>query len=492
MSARRPQLILLASLSIVAAGLGLYAYFGVMKTEERETQRKELAEKIFPGAPAGAKGPDGGAPADPIFTSIEIKAKGDATSLEKTESGWRITAPVSSPADSYAVDQVLGQLRGGKLKAIVEENPADADLVKYGLKEPKFSVTAFASAPNATKIALFGGIENPFDGTVYVRREGDKAVHVVDGAVRFALEKSTFDLRDKDVVAVDEPKLQRVDVKARARAYSLERNSDKTWRLVAPKDLPADTSAVTSMLSGLRGAKALAFLPDSARERARLGFDAPSVDATFVLSDGGKIRIRLVAASADGGGNAYALREDGPSSVLAEIPTSPIADLDKNPIDLRDRSVLTFKQDQVAKIVFTPGGSAKEIVVEKIGADGGDSEEWRVAAPEKGPAKRWKISSLLYSLASLKAARVVDDAPGDFAKYGISASSRGVRLLDAAGKELARLEAGKAAKDNAEAVYLRGSRNQVLQMDSTKLSDLPTQVDDVIERPLRPAQDAGT
>jgi len=112
--------------------------------------------------------------------------------------------------------------------------------------------------------------------------------------------------------------------------------------------------------------------------------------------------------------------------------------------------------------------------------------------PEKGPAKRWKISSLLYTLASLKAAGVVDDAPVDFAKYGISASSRGVRLLDATGKELARLEVGKATKDNAEAVYLRGSRNQVLQMDSTKLSDLPTQIDDVIERPFRPGQDGGT
>ncbi len=490
MSARRPQLILLASLSIVAAGLGLYAYFGVMKTEERETQRKDRAERIFPGAPAGARGPDGGAPADPVFTSIEIKAKGDTTSLEKKENGWRITAPVSSPADSYAVEQVLGQLRGGKLKATVEENPTDADLVKYGLKEPKFSVSAVASA-DERKIALFGGIENPFDGTVYVRREGDKAVYVVDGSVRFALEKSTFDLRDKDLVAVDEPKLQRVDVKTRARAYSLQRNSDKTWRLVTPRDLPADTAAVTSMLSGLRGAKALAFLPDSARERTRLGLDAPSVDATFLLSDGGKIRIRLAAASGDGGSKAYALREGGSSSVLAEIPTSAIADLDKDPMDLRDRSVITFKQDQVAKIVLTPGASAKEIVVEKIGTDGGDAEEWRVAAPEKGPAKRWKISSLLYSLASLKAARVVDEAPADFAKYGVSASSRGVRLFDAAGKELARLEVGTAAKDNPEAVYLRGSRNQVLQMDSTKLSDLPSQVDDVIERPVRPGQDGG-
>lgn len=491
MSARRPQLILLASLSIVAAGLGLYAYFGVMKTEERETQRKERAEKIFPGPPAGARGPDGGAPADPVFTSIEIKAKGDATSLEKKENGWRITAPVSSPADSYAVEQVLGQLRGGKLKATVVETPTDADLVKFGLKEPKFSVTAVASAPDERKIVLFGGIENPFDGTVYVRREGDKAVYVVDGSVRFALEKSTFELRDKDVVAVDEPKLQRVDVKTRAHAYSLERNSDKTWRLVAPRALPADAAAVTSMISGLRGAKALAFLPDSAGERARLGLDAPSVDATFVLSDGGKIRIRLAAVSGDGGSKAYALREDGSSSALAEIPTSPIADLDKDPMDLRDRSVLTFKQDQVAKIVLTPGASAREIVVEKIAADGGDSEEWRVAAPENGPAKRWKISSLLYSLASLKAARVVDDAPADFAKYGISAGSRGVRLLDAAGNELARLEVGKVVKDNPQAVYLRGGRNQVLQIDSTKLSDLPTRVDDVIERAVRPGQDGG-
>jgi len=154
--------------------------------------------------------------------------------------------------------------------------------------------------------------------------------------------------------------------------------------------------------------------------------------------------------------------------------------------------VLIFKQDQVAKIVFSPGGSAKEIAVEKIVPDGGDSEEWVVVTPEKGPAKRWKISSLLYKLASLKAASVVADAPVDFSKYGISGSSRGVGLFDATGKELARLEIGKDVKDKPGAVYLRGSRNQVLQMDSAKLSDLPTQLDDVIERPFRPGQDGGT
>ena len=42
----------LGVLLAVVAALGLYAYFGVMKTEEREAQRKEASEKLF--APHGA------------------------------------------------------------------------------------------------------------------------------------------------------------------------------------------------------------------------------------------------------------------------------------------------------------------------------------------------------------------------------------------------------------------------------------------------------
>ena len=41
----------LGALVVVSGALGLYAYFGVLKTEEREAQRKETSEKLFAASP---------------------------------------------------------------------------------------------------------------------------------------------------------------------------------------------------------------------------------------------------------------------------------------------------------------------------------------------------------------------------------------------------------------------------------------------------------
>ena len=49
------------------------------------------------------------------------------------------------------------QLPSAKFKSTVEETPTDADLKKYGLKTPVFSVTAKAYVPDASG----GGKENP-------------------------------------------------------------------------------------------------------------------------------------------------------------------------------------------------------------------------------------------------------------------------------------------------------------------------------------------
>ena len=55
-------------------------------------------------------------------------------------------------------------------------------------------------------MTLYGGIENPFDGSVYVRRDGDSRVYSADGAVRYALEKDLYALRDKEFLGFDDPR----------------------------------------------------------------------------------------------------------------------------------------------------------------------------------------------------------------------------------------------------------------------------------------------
>jgi hypothetical protein len=486
------NLALLGGLVVLAGALGLYAYLGVMKKEEREAERKQVSEKLFSAHSPGERSRDGGAPPEPVFTSIVVKAKGDSTTVEKKGDDWWVTAPLSAKADKSAVEQLLSHLQTGKVKSTVEENPTEADLAKYGLDKPSFTITAYAYMPDAKgegandpsrrrEVNLYGGIENTFDGSVYLRRGGEKPVYAVDGSSKYFLDKSTFDLRDKDVLAIDEASLKQIDFKSKANRYVLERTDAKNWQLTSPKRVDADSSTVTSLLSAFRNNRALAFLTDSSDERKRTGVNTPAADVTFSPTAGDKVRIHLATAKVGSDQKAFALRQAGQEAILAEVPLAAVTALDKSPNDLRDKSVLTFNRDEVARVTFSPGGGAAEIIVEKASADAGPSEEWRVTAPLSGPAKKWKLSSVLWSLSSLKASSIADENPKDWGKYGVSVPSRAVTLADHSGKVLAKLQVGKEVKGNAKAVYVRGSRNSVLEIDAARLGELPSKIEDVIE-----------
>jgi hypothetical protein len=241
----------------------------------------------------------------------------------------------------------------------------------------------------------------------------------------------------------------------------------------------ADATAVTAMISALRNERAQAFLK---QEDTPSG---PQVDATFTDEAGKTTRVRIEKRD-----KTLAWIDRDGQITLAEVPEAALTDLDKNPQDLRDKSVAAFERDEAAKLVFTGGG--KSIVAEKVVADGGP-EEWVITAPEKGPAKRWKLSSLLWNLSSVKASALGEEHPKSWAKYGLDKPERSASVLDKEGKVLAKVEIGQKVQGKDNQLYVRGSRDQVLEVDVGRLNDLPSSVDDILDRPApAPAADAGS
>ncbi|HEY0096901.1 MAG TPA: hypothetical protein VGB96_21415, partial [Archangium sp.] len=103
MNVQQKNLVTLLAAALVAGGLGLYAYFGVMKPAEKEAQRQEAEEKVFAVHAPGETGSDGGAPPEPVFTSISIQMPLGKTVMELQDNAWRITSPVSARADKVEV-----------------------------------------------------------------------------------------------------------------------------------------------------------------------------------------------------------------------------------------------------------------------------------------------------------------------------------------------------------------------------------------------------
>jgi hypothetical protein len=191
------------------------------------------------------------------------------------------------------------------------------------------------------------------------------------------------------------------------------------------------------------------------------------------------------------GEKAYALREGpGAKATLAEVSLGLAVLFDKSPADLKDKAVLAFARDQVAGMTFySPDGGHISVAKRPALLDGGASDEWDVRSPEAGPAKKWKLSSVLWLLGSVRASAFGEESPKDWAKYGLGAKARQVALTGQDGKELARLVVGNEVDGNPSLVYVRGSRDQVLETDATRLAELPQSLADVLDAA---AVDAGT
>jgi hypothetical protein len=495
-------LVTLLAVTAAAAGLGLYAWFGVKEPEEVEAQRKEQSEKLFATTAPSEKSEDGGTAA-PFFTHLTVQAKGVTVTLERQGDTWSITSPVSAKAEQWVVESILTQLESGKFKTTIEEAPTDADLEKYGLKTPVFSVTAKAYVPDASgggkddparqrTVTLYGGIENTFDGSVYVRRDTDPRVYSAEGSVRYALEKDLYALREKEFLGLEESSLKSLSVTAKANSYTLERDADQSWRMTKPLAVRADGDRVKQALKSLQDQRALSFPTDSAQQHAKLGLDKPGVDARFTLDKGEPVRVRLSQVKEGTESKVYALREQGLEATLAEVPESALTVLDLAPTELRTKTVLGFKREDVKRLVFHPGSAGAPIVLANTKPDSNSLDGWQVEAPKAGKAQGLKVASLLKLLSNLKASTFGEANPKKWDKYGITEASRGASLQDASGKELARLWIGSAVPGKEGFVYARGSNAEVAEVELARLPELPSRPEDLLEASPAAAMDGGT
>jgi Domain of unknown function (DUF4340) len=477
MSARSKNLWTLLGAAVVVTGLALYAYFGVMKGEEKEAEQKRASERLV----QPVSRPDGGT--DTVrYAHLVVKAKGETTELARLpDQSWVITSPLKTAADVQTAEGIVSALQFARIRATVEEKPTPEDLHRFGLDKP--GVEVVASAEGVPPLTVRIGVENPYDSSAYLQREGDTKVYSVDGSTRSSLDKGTFDLRDRDVLAVRDLGITRIEVRGKKRDWAVGRDPGQPYVFLRPTKEDADTAAISSWLGSLRGTKATKYLQDSMAERKRTGVEKPVVEATFQRGTTETVRVRLATGKAETD-PVYVLREDQYGSALAEVPRAALAALDKSPAELRDRSVLRAKPEEVTRIRIGTGDQA--LVVERERPADGGPESWRIGGPTGAVADSFKTSSLIYNLTSLRSEATEEKLPADPKATGLGPAARTIAFEGQDGKALGSIALGGTSKKPA-GIFVRDDRGRVVVVDSTRLKELPSRAADLLPPPPPPA-----
>jgi hypothetical protein len=184
------------------------------------------------------------------------------------------------------------------------------------------------------------------------------------------------------------------------------RKQDGTWRLTAPIDAPADNTAVKALLGALTGAEVQKSLDEAPADLAAFGLDKP--DPTVKLATAkGDLPAIAVGKNTAIGGKTYVRIGNDPKVVLT-ASTLKFA-LNKQPKDLRDKQLLSFKDDDVTRVDIAPAKGPPVTLVRK------EKDAWTLQ-PGEQPTDITEVRSYL---ASLRSTRAVDFPDTDAAAAGL-------------------------------------------------------------------------
>jgi len=384
MGRSRSTLILL----VVALGFGAYLYFVDAK---RPVEDADAKKKVFSSE------------ADKI-NQLQLKSStGELTTLRKDAQGiWTLTAPAQAPADRNGASDIVTNLANLEEDRVVEENASD--LNNYGLAEPRIDVTFQVEGEKEPKRLLIGD-KNPSGMGLYAKLPAGNRVFLVSNSLDAALNKSSFDLRDKTALRFEQEKVSSIELASRGETIRLEKTGDD-WKIVRPLQAPADFISVNGLLGQLQSAQmtALKDRPEDLKDLKPYGLDKPEVVATIGM---GASTMKIELGGAADPGSVW-VRDPSKAAVFS-VNNGVGEELKKKPENLRRKEIFDFRPFNTTRFEITRGKDTRAF--ERVKGTGEKAvDTWTQVAPTAKAADASNLEGALLEFSNLRADTFVDRA----------------------------------------------------------------------------------
>jgi hypothetical protein len=409
------------ALLVILVGLFVYIYFVTWK---KPAETSSTQEKVFAGLEA-----------DKIEELKVTSEKGDVTTLRKDKDTWQLTAPVTAKADQSETSALTNALTQLEVVRVIDESPAD--VAEYGLAAPRITIDFKASGDKEFRRLLIGE-KTPTGSDLFARRNSDTRVFLVPAYQESTFNRTTFELRDKTVLAFERDKVDGLDVNAGGKTMQLAK-AEGEWRLTQPYQARADYGSVEGLIGRLQSGAMKSVVVEAATpaDLRKYGLDKPSASVDVKM---GSARATLALGAKAEDNTVYA--RDISRSAVVTLDSSLADDLKKSADDYRRKDLFEFRSYNANRVEITRGGQT--LTFEKIKGDGKDVlDKWRRVSPTPADADRDKVDSLLSRLSNMRATSFVDAS----AKTGLNAPAMIVLARFDDGKKEERVTFGKVDND---------------------------------------------
>lgn len=384
----------LVALIVLVVLWGSFTYYGKRKSRETPKSESKPAERLLPVDASHIQ-------------SFTVKPQdGPGFTCAREGKNWSIVAPQKLATDESQVSSFLSSLTSATVNQVADEHPAN--LKDFGLDPPATTIEVSTSS-KPQQFSLLLGDETPTSSGVYAQVAGSPRVVTLSDDMKSSLQKTAFDLRDKRAFTLDTNRIERIDVTAKSKKWSLVKTPDGEWDLNLPPAVRTDRYTADNLVSQLRDLTMLSVVAEEKKEEPKYGLNSPALTVKVAGPSGSQT---VVLGKKDG--DHY----DAMNSALDPIFTLNsdfFTQFDKDPSDLRDKNLFSLSPlDSRSVEVDGPNGRR---VFEK------QKDQWKETLPGAKNESTDKMEAFLMELGDLRATSFPKGNSTDLAKYGLAKPS---------------------------------------------------------------------
>ncbi len=381
----------------------------------------------------------------------------EKVSTSEDEEEWWMRKPFNWLTDKSNFNSLLSTLQFAEIDKRIDGKGKDLD--QFGLAKPPRIIVV--KTGTRTLEVLVGELA-PVGNSVYVKYPDSDYIFMVSGVLDRQLKHPPFYFRDKRVFRIETDAIRAIEFEKNGKlAYRIEKGK-KGWKVVKPKELPADEDAVDRLLSKISALRIGSIPAEEFSSLEAYGLDRPAKVLRITTESGEQKTLRVSSRSGKNKRRVFAKRDEW--TQLLEIDKDALSSFDLTPDRLRDRRVARLDMDEVKEVALV--FPDREVKVWRS-----EDSHWHAEpVPEGKKVNEFWASNLGYHALKMKVDEFLSETPTDaeLEKWGLKQPEVRVEIRAKDGK-IIWFSLGKEAGENRR--YGQLSSGVAVIFDDPDMSD---------------------
>ena len=443
-------------LILILVALGLYLALVEVPTAKKEDEKETRSKKVFHFVVEDVEA------FELITPSGTIKVQ-----RNPKNSRWNIVHPLAIKGEDGVINQLLLSLEEAQITRVVEEDPKS--LADFGLKDPTFKmVLEFKTGETKT---LLMGDSSPIGHDAYLKLADEKRVllslltkNQVNLPLNELRNSLLFDFAPRNITAMK--------LKYGKETQRIIKEGEH-WKLTAPVNAQGDADEISNFLNSIRSERIETFISETPKNLASFGLESPSIVLNLKAEKAKQTWLLKVGKSHDK--DSYYAQRGQPKNIVT-ISKSLVETLSKNPLSFMEKSLITFKDEDVTAIENRDGKKTVHMV-----RNSKNKGQWEFENQGNGTVDSATVNTLLLDL---QEARIDKFAPSKKLKpFGLDTPRKELVIFKKDGSKTT-LRLGNSDKDKNKFYVLRSVDQSIIELNADTANKIFRGLDDFKSKKL--------